>query len=91
MPISNEEWNNGRTADSLKGQILAFLKGHQKPFTVSEIFSGLGYSNDLNLKNLIAGLTIQMELEDLVKEGTVEAKTIKQPTGVQVYYKAIVN
>jgi len=26
MPISNEEWNSGRTGDTLEGQILAFLK-----------------------------------------------------------------
>jgi predicted transcriptional regulator len=70
---------SGKKWVTLASQILAFLKGNQKPFTVNEILSGLGYSNDLNLKNLM----------DLVKEGTVEAKTIKQPTGVQVYYKGV--
>lgn len=53
MPISNEEWDSGRTADTLEGQILKFLKGNKKPFALGEIISGLGYSNDLNVKNLV--------------------------------------
>ena len=45
MPISNEEWDSGRTADTLEGQILKFLKGNMKPFSLGEIISGLGYSS----------------------------------------------
>ena len=82
MPISNEEWNSRRTGDTLEGQILAFLKRNQNAFTPSEIFSGLGYSNDVNLNNIFAVFAIQSALDKLVKEGTVEAKTIKQPIGV---------
>lgn len=89
IPISNEEWDSGRTADTLESQILKFLKGNMKPFALGEIVSGLGYSNDLNVKNLVASFTIQNALDKLVKEGNVTARTIKQQIGEQVYYKAI--
>jgi hypothetical protein len=89
MPISNEEWNSGRTADTLEGQILAFLKRNMFPVNYDEIISSLGYSKDLNLNNLVAAFSIQNALDKLVKEGIVEAKTIKKPIGEQVYYKVI--
>ncbi|MGA2682802.1 MAG: hypothetical protein ABSF44_13500 [Candidatus Bathyarchaeia archaeon] len=88
MPISNEEWNSGRTADTLEDQILAFLRRNAYPVNYGDIASGLGYDNDLNLENLVAAFSIQNALDKLVKKGTVEAKTIKQPDGEQVYYKA---
>lgn len=90
MPISNEEWDNGRTADTIEGQILAFLKRNVYPVNYGEIVIGIGYSNDLNLINIIGAFSIQDALDKLVKEGTVEAKTIEQRTGEQVYYKVIV-
>jgi hypothetical protein len=31
----------------------------------------------------------QNAIENLVKQGTVEAKEIKQPSGKQIYYRAI--
>jgi len=91
MPISNEEWDKGRTADTIEGKILAFLKRNEYPVNYGEIVSGTGYSNDLNLINIIGAFSIQDALDKLVKEGIVEAKTIKQRTGEQVYYKAIVD
>jgi hypothetical protein len=89
MPISNEEWNSGRTGDTIEAQILTFLKQNQKPFTSVEVMTGLGYNNDLTLNNIIAGFAIQSALDKLVKEGTVKAKIIKQQMGHQVYYKAV--
>jgi hypothetical protein len=89
MPISNEEWKNGRTANTLEGQIVAFLKLKIYPVNYGEIMSGLGNSNDLNLNNLVAAFSIQSALDKLIKEGIVEAKTIKLPVGEEVYYRAI--
>jgi hypothetical protein len=89
MPISNEEWDSGRTADTLESQILKFLKVNLKPFSLGEIVIGLGYSNDLSVKNFVATFAIQNALDKLVKEGNVTARTIKQQMGEQVYYKAI--
>ena len=89
MPISNEEWNSGRTGDTIEAQILTFLKQNQKPFTSVEVMTGLGYNNDLTLNNIIAGFAIQSALDKLVKEGNVTARTIKQQIEEQVYYKAV--
>ena len=89
MPISNEEWDSGRTADTIEGQILKFLKVNMKPFSLWEIISGLGYGNDLTVKNLVATFDIQNALDRLVKEGNVTARIVKQPIGELVYYKAV--
>jgi len=89
MPLSNEEWDSGRTADTLEGRILKFLKINVKPFSLGEIISGLGYSNDLNVKNIVEAFAIQNALDKLVKEGNVTARTIKQQIEEQVYYKAV--
>ena len=89
MPLSNEEWDSGRTADTLEGRILKFLRMNLKPFSLGEIINGLGYSNDLNVKNIVETFAIQNALDKLVKEGNVTARTIKQQIGEQVYYKAV--
>jgi len=56
--------------------------------------SGLGYNVKIkDLGSFISGVAgywiVQNALNKLVKEGTVEARTIKQPIGEQVYYKAV--
>ena len=75
MPISNEEWDSGRTSDTLEGQVLKFLKGNIKAVSFWEIVSGLGYGNELSVKNIIANFAIQNALTSLVKEGNVTART----------------
>ena len=89
MPISNEEWDSGRTSDTLEGQVLKFLKENMKAVSFWEIVSGLGYGNELSVKNIIANFAIQNALNSLVKEGNVTARTIKQPIGELIYYKAV--
>jgi len=94
MAISNEEWNAGRTLDTIEGRILAILKITQKPINIGGIVSGLGYNVKIkDLGSFISGVAgywiVQNALNKLVKEGTVEARTIKQPIGEQVYYKAV--
>jgi len=94
MPITNEEWKEGRTWLTLESQILAFLKKNQKPCNMNDIVYGLGYT--METKDFLSFLgslgnywSIQSALEKLVKEGTVQAKVIKQPSGEQTYYKAV--
>ncbi len=92
--ISNEEWNAGRTLDTIEARIIAILKTEQKPLNIDRIVSGLGYNVKLkDLGSFISGVAdywvIQNALNKLVKEGTVEARTIKQRIGEQVYYKAV--
>lgn len=55
--------------------------------------NGLGYNIQVrDFWSLIGGVagywSIQNALDNLVREGTIEAKTIKQPIGEQIYYKA---
>jgi hypothetical protein len=94
MAISNEEWNAGRTLDTIEGRILLILKVNQNPLNIGGIVSGLGYNVKIkDLGSFISGVAgywiVQNALNKLVKEGTVEARTIKQPIGEQVYYKAV--
>jgi hypothetical protein len=92
--ITNEEWNAGRTLDTIEARIIAVLKTEQKPLSIDRIMSGLGYNVKLkDFGSFISGIAdywvIQNALNKLVKEGTVEARTIKQRIGEQVYYKAV--
>jgi len=93
MPISNEEWNAGRTWETLEARILTFLKRNQKPFNITEIISSLGYTIEIRdfwgfISSIANVWAVQNALETLVKEGTVEARIIRQPSGEQTYYKA---
>lgn len=93
MSISNEEWNAGRTWETLEARILIFLKQSKKPFDITEIMNGLGYNIQVkDFWSLIGGVasywSVQKALDNLVREGTVKAKIIKQQIGEQTYYKA---
>jgi hypothetical protein len=93
MSISNEEWNAGRTLDTIEARILTVLKLCQTPLNIGGIANGLGYNAKIkDLGSFIGGVAgywvIQNALDKLVKEGKVEARTIKQSIGEQVYYKA---
>lgn len=90
MPISNNEWNQGRKADSLKTKILSFLTKHSDEelpnFNLSEIIVGLDY----DITSVKQGINspkeqeFQTALADLVKEGTVEKKSVDG----ELYYRA---
>jgi hypothetical protein len=93
MPISNEEWNDGRTRETIEGQILAFLRQNPKPFNLTDIIYGLGYNIEIkDFMSFIGGVArvslFQNAIERLVKEGKVQARIIKQPIGQETYYKA---
>jgi len=93
MPITNEEWNMGRTRETLEAQILTILKQNQKPFDITEIMNGLGYNTQIkDFGSLIRGFldiwSVQNALDNLAREGKVEPRIIKQPIGAETYYKA---
>jgi hypothetical protein len=94
MPLTNEEWKDGRTWQTLESQVLAFLKKNQKPYNINEIVYGLGFIREIkDFWSFLGGIgsywSVQNALEKLVREGTVEAKKIKQPIGEEIYYKAV--
>jgi transcriptional regulator of met regulon len=94
MSISNEEWNAGRTADTIEMRVLKILTDSKTPLNVSNIVYALGYNTAVkDLGSFLSGVAgywvVQSALDTLVKERKIEARTIKQPIGEQVYYKAI--
>ena len=94
MPIGKEEWNSGSKSDTFEKQILSFLRKNQDTaYTLPEIVSAMGYKIDFkDLGGFIGGVAgywlFQNAIENLVKEGTVEARKITQNMGEQTYYKA---
>jgi len=94
MPISEVEFNAGRTWDTVEGQILSYLKANRNlAFTLSEILFSIGHgtaaSDFLSLMGNIASLLLlQGVMEKLVKEGSIKAKIVKTKTGEQTFYMA---
>jgi hypothetical protein len=94
MPIGIEEWNSGIKLDTFEKQILSFLRKNQdSAFTLPEIVTGLGYSIEIrDFGSFVGGVAgywlFQNAIENLVKEGTVEARKIKQLGEEQTYYKS---
>jgi hypothetical protein len=93
MPIRKEEWQSGSKLDTFEKQMLSFLKKNQdSAFTLYEIVKGLGYKIEIrdfgSFVDGVAGYWLfQNAIANLVKEGNVEARNIKCPSGDQVYYK----
>jgi hypothetical protein len=94
MPIGKEEWKSGNKYATFEERILSFLKRNQdSAFNLSEIVAGLGYSIEISdVGTFVSGVAgywlFQNAIENLVKQGTVEARKIKLPTGEQIYYRA---
>jgi hypothetical protein len=94
MPISKEEWDLGKKSDTFEKQILSFLKKNPDiAYSLPEIVSALGYNIEIrDLGSFVGGVAgfwlFQNAIENLVKEGTVEARKIAKITGEQTYYKA---
>jgi hypothetical protein len=94
-PLGKEEWKSGSKYATFEERILSFLKRYQDSgFTLSEIVTGLGYNIEIrDFGTFVSGVAgywlFQNAIENLVKQGTVEAREIKQSTGEQIYYGAI--
>ena len=94
MPIGAEEWNSGIRSDTFEKRILSFLrKNKDAAYTLPEIVTTLGYTIEIrDLGSFVGGVAgfwlFQNAIENLVKEGTVEARKIVKGGGEQTYYKA---
>jgi hypothetical protein len=95
MPIGKDEWKSGTKNATFEERILEFLKRNQNnAFTLAEIVTGLGYKIEINdLGSFVSGVAgywlFQNAIENLVKQGVVEGRKIRQTTGEQIYYRAI--
>ena len=93
MSLSNEEWNEGRTRETLEAQILALLRQNRRPFNITDIVTSLYDTKVKDFGSFLGAVgaywTVQNALEKLVREGTVQAKIIKQQIGAETYYKAV--
>ena len=94
MPIGKEEWDSACKSDTFEKRILSFLKKNpDNAYTLPEIVSALGYSIEIrDFGSFVGGVAgywlFQNAIENLVKEGSLEARKIKQNTEEQTYYKA---
>ena len=75
-------------------RVLKVLSSSKTPLNVSNVVYALGYNTEVkDLWGFIGGVAgywvVQSALDTLVKERKIEARTIKQPIGEQVYYKAV--
>jgi hypothetical protein len=67
-------------------------KNPDNAYTLPEIVSALGFSIEIrDFGSFVGGVAgywlFQNAIENLVKEGSLEARKIKQNTGEQTYYK----
>ena len=92
MPIDMEEWNSGKVR-SIEERIISFLnKGDDENFAFSlpEIMKGLGFKVKKNDPHGMVHFTnVKNALDNLVKNGRVEEKTVKEIIGEEIYYKII--
>jgi hypothetical protein len=94
MPIKKEEFESGRSWDTLEGQILSYLRANRSSaFTLSDILNALGHTPQIkDFGGLIGFVTgswmFQNALDSLMKEGSVRAKRVKTLSGEQIYYMA---
>jgi len=89
MPISREEFEKGRTQDTIKARIEKLLEDG-RAYTVTEIENYLfGKPHDFwdaVLKGLINTFVVRQALEELMREGIVEAREVETRTGKEIYY-----
>jgi len=89
MPISREEFEKGRTRDAIKTRIEKLLEDGQA-YTLSEIGTHL-FGKPRNFwEGFILGLTdtliIKQALEELIREGIVEAREVETRYGEETYF-----
>lgn len=92
MPISEEEFRRGRTADSLSQKIWEFLVGNPgQAFTADEVAVGIGQVEEARpgVFDLGRGLTvlgISITLNEWVKRGIAESAQVEDQSGFRTFY-----
>jgi len=94
MSISNDEWEDGRSYETVEGKIMDFLRKNNQPYNQTEICNALGYqTNSTDIPTFMGSLLsywlVDKALEKLIEEGSVEGRIIKTNFGDQIYYKAM--
>jgi len=94
MPISNDEWNKGRTDDHLKSRIESFLRENKgEAFSVGEIINHLYQFKGEVWASFLLGIgsafVIRNELKNLIEEDTVKSKIIENKDGSSDEYYVI--
>lgn len=88
MPILKEEFEKGRTQDTIKARIKKLLEDG-RAYTLFEMGDYLfGRPRDLRnaVLRLVEMLVIRQALEDLMREGVIEAREVETRTGKETYY-----
>ena len=93
VPISKEEWDEGRTVETLESRILSFLREKRQGYTLAEIIDAVGYRVEIKdfwgfIGHAAASFSVNSALETLMKEGSVEAKVVKTRRGEETNYMA---
>ena len=91
MPITKDEWNSGRTGDTLESRIVTFLTNNRsKAYNVSEITAYLypmQYQSFADIVlDVLNNFNVREALRTLCKEGKVSVKSVKKPIWEQEYY-----
>jgi len=91
LPITREEWDKGRTQDTLESLIESFLKDNSATaFTTGEIVSALHPMKYESLGDWLGAFSsfygVNRALENLVKEAKIKSQVVKKPHGTETYY-----
>lgn len=90
MPIGKDEWKDGISRETDEGKILHYLRSNsEKAFSQMEIAKAIGYSYRNLVDALIGTLSVDVALKNLMKEGSIQARIIKEKIGEETYYKAV--
>ena len=93
MPISRDEWNKGRTEDTLESVVESFLRTNSgKAYAMSEIVDGLFTLKYQGLGDWLTAFAsfygVSRALESLLKEGRIKSRVVKQTYGAETFYMA---
>ena len=89
MPIDMDEWNKGRIQETNESLVESFLEeGKGKAYNTSEIAFAIFKLDEYTDfgRRFVASWVVQSALDNLVKEGRVQVKSIKTQYVAQKYY-----
>lgn len=96
MPVDDDEWNNGRSSDTRKEKVLAFLESTEdQGWSAAEIAEEIGeggYEGGDSLFGAVSSALgvalVKDDLEDLAKDGEIKKKSITGQSGDTDYYRS---
>ena len=93
MPISRDEWNKGRSGDTLESIVETFLRANSgNAYAISEIVDGLYTLKYQGLGDWLGAFAtfygVNRALETLLKEGRIKSQVVKKTNGAETFYMA---